>query len=503
MVLEQTDPDLRDTSCTQAAVMVFNKLNHNLYAGMQPPFQTCTDGLRGLFTLYEDPDVVMDKLAETLLKPDIAVDEADAEARRHLSLNVVSSYCPPPDHCLHEPPSRQARATPRYSETTRYVGGGIGQIYGAGAGNIRDDTKERRDRLAMALELQAEEDNIASCRARGLPVPERRFDREARKRREFWAAEKESRKKWKETHARAQAWAADPDSHLTYDQVWGDMDPDKYKRGHRWTSERDIPAGKVFRDEDIEAEARSRAFVKGRRVGDAAEEDVKGDSDVMLVRMVCPNWESLQYMTHVRMSNEVKVRKPAGAEGIVADMLLSQFPSSQQTSQELDVKPSRAELLLDRDVESEEDIKEDIKPSSRHFNPFRASAIAASSSGVRKLDGKVLEKHEVKVEIKEEKRGNPFSQRSSTSGVKPLVTSRGPLPKSEPSQTLKPLPKATSKVKQAPAKAPSKPVPATKVKPTPTKAEPKVTKETQTKLSFFQPMKRSSDGSKPEAKRRA
>ncbi|KAK4685695.1 hypothetical protein P7C73_g4448, partial [Tremellales sp. Uapishka_1] len=145
--------DVRDTSCTTAAIDIFNRSSQALFAH-NPDFQPCTPGLTALFSSRDPPSDTIHNLSQTLLGPNV----------NYLSLHIVPSHQPLSPQWQPEPPVSRPRAdfTALTSRTSVYRGGGIGQIYGSGVSYIPDIERDQRDNLAIALRIEAEEETAGS-----------------------------------------------------------------------------------------------------------------------------------------------------------------------------------------------------------------------------------------------------------------------------------------------------------------------------------------------------
>ncbi|RXK37455.1 hypothetical protein M231_05278 [Tremella mesenterica] len=77
--------DVRDTSCTEVSINIFNKYSRQYFSCQNADFQSCTEGLRQLFSPVTPTNEILKDLTLTLMP---------LSEKRYLSLNVVSSYQP-------------------------------------------------------------------------------------------------------------------------------------------------------------------------------------------------------------------------------------------------------------------------------------------------------------------------------------------------------------------------------------------------------------------------
>lgn len=445
---------MRDTSCTEAALGILNRTGTSLFGGLQPPFQSCTEGLKGLFTPSDESEDVLNKLCLTLLKPDLPT----GAGRRYLALHLVHADEPPRDEWLHAPlVSQRASRMLGGKEASRFVSGGVGQLYGSGVERIVDEEHAKRKKLALALEFEAEEAHALKCMSAGVAPPERRMDREWRERREMWAQE-----------------AAD-----------------KKSGAYQWSSEYSHPhiVGKAFKDPGGDANERSRAFfsTNARRL---AREDEDGDDLVggsvhlMMVRMAHPEWTRLAWavggvsnkpddVIRVRKRNTADVAdilsftqdvKRAVGSSSQPQMVANAFspwssPSPTRLASSPERKPSRAEPTgtVSQKAKPSPFVRGEVagpssqstkptpfcrasssasqRPTGRQagHNPFRAAAPTTSRSGVRALDVKTEVDVDVKPGIKKETKSDPLARVKPGSNARPIATKKDPLAFVKPS----------------------------------------------------------------------
>lgn len=244
--------DVRDTSCTEASMSIFNRSSQALFSCANADFQPCTPGLLPLFATKSPPSEIIDNLCRTLLAPTMTTSTLG-----HIALHIVPSKRPIPPEQLPDPqPGRQKRYTPvpeGSHPNAVYRGGGIGQIYGTDVTKVHDEVQAKRADVPIALMLPADEEEDRR-EAAGL----------------------------------------------------------RRKRGMKWW-ESDTPVkryvGKVYKDtkgRGNSADERSKAFVKGgirgkgsangKRSGPGSEaEEVEGARSLMMVRMIAGGWERLSW----------------------------------------------------------------------------------------------------------------------------------------------------------------------------------------------------------------
>lgn len=440
-------PDVRDTSVTEEIGSdIFNRQNQGVFGGLQPDMSSCTDGLRGLFTA-EPPDTVLAKLARTLLKPDLP---ASGHGQRHLALHLIPTVQFPEQKWLHNP-SEVRPQIKAFSSTSAYRGDGVGMVYGKGASSIANEERDFRARVKTAFELQAKDDEDDRKAAAGEDYIPWQV-KEAIERQLFWHQhkldEKAKKKKLKE------------------DIKAGRTGPE-YK-SHSI-------AGGVFHDDDG-ADARSRKFVAGskRRAPAADEEDADdgtGETSLMLVRMVHPQWVRLTHTsardaaTFAMGNVKLAARKAKVAVDLSAGI---ELPSS-QPSQSQRWAASQASSSPARSSPPPE-----AAPTPRTHNPFKAKAAVANASGVRPLratlsggvaadevkrEPGVAPRRDPLADIKLPARATPTVKAESTSPARPKPAASKPLPK----PVAKPLPKPAAK--PAPKPTPSKAAAAAAPKP--------------------------------------
>jgi hypothetical protein len=495
---------------------VFNRATQVFWGDRQDPFQECTDGLQGLF-INADPDEMADRLAETLIKPDLPADPKGA--KRHLTLNLIPSDTAPADFLLHEPKARASlpsfdhqRRGDQHSSKKVYKYD-CGTIYGNLSKSVRnDDTREKRKDVKLALELQAEEAHAAECIARGEAPPEGRFDREWRERQDIWDREKRERKrKWNKPKIKV------------------------FKRPR--TSVDDVAAAA--------ANEHSKAFAVGKAVVREDSESLD-DRTAMFVRMPVDGWEEMRYGVASAASSSVQVRRRVGAG--VLDLLeaeemsqaergestqsQSQSPSQPTVDANHDVKPSAAQLAGNRKPTPAQFASADRKPTPAQLavaekKPTRiqlASTDPTQSSQPSSVpSSQPFERAAKPNPFKPTQSHNPFATKPSGAAVNPFRSKESagvpygtvtPL-KSDPtsSQSATPLSRSAAPFSSPTAKPSVTPLatrpesalkpaaesgtmplskPTQSVKPTrsnPFKSTPKATptpsKSTQTKLNFL------------------
>lgn len=132
-------PDVRSTSCTSAAMSVFNRASHVFFGDLQPKFQPCTSNLRPLFITGKDPDRAMENLAGTLIQADIPKTGFKGP-RPYLALHVLTGAEPPFDKWLH---GSLTQKTKEESAARSFVPG-VGFVYGQGSETIAEEAERRR-----------------------------------------------------------------------------------------------------------------------------------------------------------------------------------------------------------------------------------------------------------------------------------------------------------------------------------------------------------------------
>ncbi|GMK55628.1 hypothetical protein CspeluHIS016_0206840 [Cutaneotrichosporon spelunceum] len=331
--------DVRDTSCTEAALGVVNRFTEDYFEG-QPLFQRCTDGLKDLFQV--DQEEVLDNLVATLLKPDLPKvdekEEGEEESSRHqLSLHVVPGPTPAPEH-LHDSlcPAWSAELAPAHGG--HFVAGGTGTVWGRNAGLVNDyEGEKRRHAVEWALNFQSHEEEVGRARKAGRNAPK-----------SWWEKEREER------NNSAREFR------------------DGVKRAHGWKAmaETNHVAGRVYRPKKAEI---------------VAYGEVTGMPDLMMVRLVHPQWWELKYR-RAEMVEKTTVRRTAVGLNELAGMLISVDTGSQPTQ----TQPSQLRPPPTQESARKTPWIARAPPSQSHSqggkrNPFAAKPVVQSSSGVHKL----------------------------------------------------------------------------------------------------------------------
>lgn len=269
---------------------MFNRTTQVVFGGQQPDFQPCTEGLLQLFAAQASPTTMMNNLSLTLIEPDL-------DGRQYLAFHLLTGTEEPKDEWLHEPLPRRVYKTSEASNKGKFVSG-VGWVYGKGAEAITNDDQERREKLKWALRFEAHADDVE---AEGRKAPMSWWDKEAAERK------RETKQRWEKRSK--EGWNA----HL-------------YKADHR--------TSRVF-DEGSTPAFRADARDAGLRLddGEVAEEVVRGDTRLMLVRMVCPQWKELSWHREVAKPEAVvKVARRARVTNDIADLLGVVSQSSDPTS---------------------------------------------------------------------------------------------------------------------------------------------------------------------------
>lgn len=141
-----TYADLRESSCTDAAIGILNRQSASLFG--HPGFQLCTDGLVDLFATHKSPSDILSCLCSTLLRISDFTALHIVPTTRHIS----SHHTPFPE-------VDTDTASSRLSITTAYRPGGVGAIYGRNVHSVDDSVKKlRRAVKNLPLEWQIKED---------------------------------------------------------------------------------------------------------------------------------------------------------------------------------------------------------------------------------------------------------------------------------------------------------------------------------------------------------
>jgi hypothetical protein len=165
---------------------------------------------------------------------------------------------------LPEPPSKPQSSQRQYSSSTTYRAGGIGQIYGGKSHSlwrIEDEAMSFRQNVSTALKMQSIEDDV-------LLNPQTYFDVNGNRKKK---KKKRSKPFWEDRHTFS---------------------------GDRFTQR----FGKTYKPKKGEGDGdKSKAFyTTGKGSGwrmDDDDEKIEGAKELMMVRMVCEEWENLTWST--------------------------------------------------------------------------------------------------------------------------------------------------------------------------------------------------------------
>lgn len=123
--------DVRETSCTDVAIDIFNRQSATLFP--YPGFQPCTEGLLDLFSADKTPSEVMSYLCSTLMK----ITDYTALHIVPTTTQISPHFTPFPDNPALAP-MRSSHQAPTYRAD------GVGMVYGQGAANIANPVSELR-----------------------------------------------------------------------------------------------------------------------------------------------------------------------------------------------------------------------------------------------------------------------------------------------------------------------------------------------------------------------
>jgi hypothetical protein len=124
--------DVRETSCTDVAIEIFNRQSATLFP--HPGFQACTPGLIDLFSIDRKPSDILSYLCSTLLK----VTDYTGLHIVPTSHPISAQYTPFP----HIEPI--ASRVERTSGSSVYRADGVGVVYGRGVSSLANPVKELR-----------------------------------------------------------------------------------------------------------------------------------------------------------------------------------------------------------------------------------------------------------------------------------------------------------------------------------------------------------------------
>ncbi|WVW79419.1 hypothetical protein I302_101388 [Kwoniella bestiolae CBS 10118] len=405
--------DVRDTSCTTSAIDIFNRTCQNIFAGYNPDFQPCTEGLLDLFSRSSTSSAIMDKLCLTLIKLFTNTSSNDDD-KSHISLNIHPSHRPIEEKFL--PQSSTNNNTPSYeewkakrqmAERTVYRGNGVGQIYGSSVSGVTDEVGDFRKRRKIAIEMEgkeSEQDRYAEMSS----VEKRNYTRQKNK----------EEKEWREAM-------------------------------YKWKTD-DVPKSKpkIYKGRGKKGEAeRSKSFVMGTQGEQILIDKLsRDDRSLMLVRMVNDDWERLSWTVNAgtaesnqktkggfdvaKTSLTQKIRATNLVEGLLGSTM-STFSSSQQSSSQSSQsnpfkQPSSQPTLSSSPIHSPQ-------TPQRDRNPFKSQVVKSNSMGAKPLSSPSSSQYQsIRREAGSQSvssSGSPFSfsQRpnsGSESDIRPFVSSR-------------------------------------------------------------------------------
>jgi hypothetical protein len=391
--------DVRDTSVTNAGMGVLNRFSQSYFNGQNADFQPCTDGLLPVFSSRSTPAEILEALCLTLLLPPTPgrgqiVGRSHTPQRWWIALHLVPTTEPLDPKWLPHPPARIDPATSASAQSThpsRIYRPGVGMIYCQNASNVPDEVTAYRANLRTALRIQAEEEGLCDP----LHPPD------------GWDDPIDSFGDWDPDNS-SDDWDDPIDSPDYWDQ---DRDWDREERKHALNRVKDGYEAPMFGTD------RSKAFVMGTnakstksaksakskasrgrekdvtargtgtRVDDERDAEViGGDRELMLVRMVAQNWETLQWTlgSEARDTNAaVPVKVGGNAQRLTSGDLVAAILGTRGAAK-CDGKPDRPPGRYDLSPGSSAASQLTSKPSVRHghtlpINPFSAAPSQASS----------------------------------------------------------------------------------------------------------------------------
>lgn len=427
---------------TSAGIEVFNRHSQAYFSNQNADFQPCHEGLYPLFASIDrtKPSEILENLCLTLLKRPATLDERPEGERWWYGLHLMPSLNPIPQIWLPHPPAHLINpdldATDNYdhsigrlSSTSVYRSGGIGQIYGGAVRHVSDEASTFRTNLKTALRMQAEEEGLSTPELTPMQQYYRDKEKKGSKRKKIWTGRGEW--EYEETKKEKKARLA---SYKSTSTPW-DADPGGDK-SRRFFTQSSAPA------------AKGAGKDKGRGKPVEIVDDwalAEGEAKMMMVRMVCDHWTSLQYTAAAASAPSQLPGAPLALQKtrkndttVLADILglaatqgrhasqSGHMSSPLQSSQPL--RPSQSSQSSQRDRPASSPIQSRsamATPSSqgvpgrpRTSNPFAPKASFVPSSqqtdpGSTQLSGPA---------------GNPFKQSVQKTtlpmGVRPLVQSQ-------------------------------------------------------------------------------
>lgn len=277
---------MRNTSCTDAAIGVFNRTQQALFACANADFQPCTDGLRGIFATKCPVSVIVERLRHTLLK---RKRDRSPASEPYLALHLKPSTQAMHPTWLPERPrnslNKNSGPNRTWTSSQAYIGGGIGQLWGTNVRGVEDEARQFRRKVKSALDIEAKLEKKALLESQYRNVKREHWDWD-------WIPDKEWNAMWKR-HRNEGA-----------------------RGGWDWKQEH--AAGKVFgKKRGAQAEAEARAPIPDRvdmywqKARYDEKEVVEGEPCYMMVRMVCDQWETLVWAADAG----AKLAKSAQANG--------------------------------------------------------------------------------------------------------------------------------------------------------------------------------------------
>ncbi|WVQ81296.1 hypothetical protein IAT38_003419 [Cryptococcus sp. DSM 104549] len=317
--------DLRDTSCTEAALGIHTRTNSTLFGPTTPAFQPCTDGLVPLFATSLTPAEILESLCLTLIRlprGDDAEEEVGRQGPKMISLNISPAPADrtiPPNHLPFPAPTPSNPPSSQPSQSgSVFRTAGVGTIYGASVSRVSDEATSFREDTKTALRL-AYEDEVY---ARMTPEEQKKADAKAeRERKAAWSGGGKidrrkvdingsggggakgitSGKVYKPRLVTTQA-AREREAVLEMErrgmgEDWWAESTDERARAFTVGAAASKPAPGSTSAAAVAARGKAALLAHSRLVKEeAARGEGAGDRRVMLVRMVDDGWEEMQWI---------------------------------------------------------------------------------------------------------------------------------------------------------------------------------------------------------------
>ncbi|WWC91157.1 uncharacterized protein L201_006098 [Kwoniella dendrophila CBS 6074] len=413
--------DIRDTSCTTAAMDIFNRTCQNIFSGQNPDFQPCTEGLLELFSRNSTSSEILDKLCLTLIKlptfSSIFATQPINEFfdKSYLSLHLIPSHRPLeekylPLSSLPTTTTNMKNGFDEYSKIyesskskTVYRGNGIGQIYGTSVNRIENELEDFRKRRKLAIELNENQNKIEYelQKYENMSTNEKRaYTRKKNK-------EKKEEKEWKEN---------------------GKYDFEKERKLKQAKISKFNVRGKAR--QLINENERSKSFVLGTKNQQIQiDKSQKDDKFLMLVRLVNDNWENLSWSTSTNQKGSLETQSFSTSQsnstpgGFIRTSSSQKFKATNLVQDLLSTTMSISSSYIPNPKSSSNPFKTNSHSYSTPQRQNSSSQSSIPSSPIDYSSQSSLSQSSSSQPIATPRAHNPFKSRTSDSnsmGVRPL-----------------------------------------------------------------------------------